>query len=44
MIDFIHKYWNGDTDLGGQIVIYTSMMEDEEGNIVPWIYPAGDDE
>ena len=35
MIDFINKYWDGSTDNRGQI-IYTSMMEDDDGNIVPW--------
>jgi hypothetical protein len=37
MIDFIDKYWDGDTDNSGQIIIYTSMMEDDDGNIVPWV-------
>lgn len=36
MIDFIHRYWDGSTDNSGQIIIYTSMMEDDDGNIVPW--------
>lgn len=37
MIDFINKHWDGSTDNNGQIIIYTSMMEDDDGNIVPWV-------
>ena len=36
MIDFINKHWDGSTDNSGQIIIYTSMMEDDDGNIVQW--------
>ena len=36
MIDFIREHWDGSTDNSGQIIIYTSMMEDGDGNIVPW--------
>lgn len=34
MIYFIKKYWDGSTDNDGQIIIYTSMREDKDGNIV----------
>jgi len=33
---FIHKYGEEETDNYGQIVIYTGMMYDENGDVVPW--------
>ncbi len=39
IIKFIQKYDGGETDNYGQIVIYTGMMYDENGNIVPFKNP-----
>lgn len=36
IINFIRKYGVEPTDNYGQIVIYTGMMYDENGDIVPW--------
>ena len=36
MIDIITKHGCEDTDNTGQIVIYTGLMYDKDGKIVPW--------
>jgi len=36
IISLITKHGCEDTDNTGQIVIYTGLMYDEDGKIVPW--------
>ena len=36
LMQFIKKHGVEDTDNYGQIVVYTGLMYDDEGNIVPW--------
>ena len=44
LIRFIKRHGCEDTDNYGQIVIYTGLMYDEDGNIVPCIMPLEDEQ
>jgi hypothetical protein len=39
IVRLIQMFGGGETDNDGQIVIYTGMMYDEDGNIVPFVRP-----
>lgn len=43
MVEIINLVGGEEMDNGGQIVIYTGMMYDDEGNIVPWRDPGESD-